>query len=457
MFKYKIILILFGATLLLTTTGCIKGFSDVNVNPDVPLEVPPAQLLSAAEGDLATTQAGDIARYTAMITQQLKGADRQFIGLNAYSYTNDAFDAMWKNTYAGHLNNLNIIMKKSDAAGYNTYSGISRCLTAYSLLQMTDLFGSIPYSDAFQGATNLQSKFDSQVQIYATAHKLLDDGIAKLKLSATTPGFLVPSSDDIIYGGDATKWIKFAHTLKARAYLHWGKTDASNYTKALAELNNADGSITMNTDDARFKFFGGQPGGAPMYQFLDQRGGYLDAGDSSRAFFTTLIATGDTLRQKKYYVFVKKKLPTIKFSYWTMNVPHPYFTETQAVPLLTALEAKFIRAECEFRTGNAAAAASFKAAIEQSFSDLGITGAAVTAYVAAQPIATPALKDIMEQKYLALYCDPEVFTDWRRTGFPTITPTGPAVPRRFLYPTSEINLNSNTPAAGLTDRVTWDQ
>ena len=172
-------------------------------------------------------------------------------------------------------------------------------------------------------------------------------------------------------------------------------------------------------------------------------------------FFTTLIATGDTLRPQKYYIFVPQDLPD--YNYWTMDNPHPYFTETQAVPLLTALEAKFIKAECAFRiSGGAAAAAAYKDAIAQSFIDLKQTGAAATAYVAAQP-AVPTLKDIMEQKYLALFCDPEVFSDWRRTGFPTLTPTGPAVPRRFLYPTSEINLNTNTPSARLTDRVTWDQ
>jgi hypothetical protein len=57
-----------------------------------------------------------------------------------------------------------------------------------------------------------------------------------------------------------------------------------------------------------------------------------------------------------------------------------------------------------------------------------------------------------------LYADPEVFTDWRRTGFPVLTPTtGTAIPRRLVYPQSEFDLNSNTPKNGtLFTRVGWD-
>ena len=178
-----------------------------------------------------------------------------------------------------------------------------------------------------------------------------------------------------------------------------------------------------------------------MFQFIAQRGGYLAP---NATYGDLLTATGDTYRSTKY------------------NVPfedgHPVFNEAQAVAILTATEALFIKAECLSRTGAAAAvvAAAYQAAITQSFNDLGLPAASSAAYVAAQP-AAPSITDIMTQKYLAMYCDPEAFNDWRRTGVPALIPTGPAVPRRFLYPTSEINLNTaNTPAAKITDRVSWD-
>ncbi|MCB0683080.1 MAG: SusD/RagB family nutrient-binding outer membrane lipoprotein, partial [Saprospiraceae bacterium] len=40
------------------------------------------------------------------------------------------------------------------------------------------------------------------------------------------------------------------------------------------------------------------------------------------------------------------------------------------------------------------------------------------------------LDHIMTQKYIAMFMDPEVFSDWRRTGIPELDPnTGANVPR----------------------------
>ncbi len=434
MLKNKIFLYVLGGALTLTTMSCEKEFTDINTTKDFPTNVPPGLLLTGIEGDLATTQGGDMARFTAMITQQATGADRQFIALNAYSYTSDSFDPMWKNTYTGHMNNLRLLREKADKEGYNHYAGIARCLEAYTLMQTSDVFGAIPYSEAFKGTDNLQPKYDTQESIYATAQTKLDEALVSL---AAAPGAVKPNSDDRLYGGDAALWIKFAHTLKARAYLHWGKKDPANYGKALLEVA---AGISSATEEARFGFFGGQPGGAPMYQFIAQRGGYLAP---NATYGNIMTATGDTKRTAFYNI--------------AFEDGHPFFKSTQKLGILTATEAKFIKAECEFRVNGATAVAktALDDAIAQSYADLGLAAADAAAYIAAQP-ATVTLQSIIEQKYLAMYCDPEVFSDWRRTGFPSLTPTGPAIPRRFLYPTSETNLNSNVPAVTITSRVAWD-
>jgi hypothetical protein len=57
----------------------------------------------------------------------------------------------------------------------------------------------------------------------------------------------------------------------------------------------------------------------------------------------------------------------------------------------------------------------------------------------------------------------ESFVDWRRTGFPTLTPNPDAatqeIPRRFPYASDPITYNPNTPDLGnepLWQRVWWD-
>jgi len=67
---------------------------------------------------------------------------------------------------------------------------------------------------------------------------------------------------------------------------------------------------------------------------------------------------------------------------------------------------------------------------------------------------------IMTQKYIGLFVQPEAFSDWRRTGIPSLTPVaGSEVPRRWYYPENEYLFNSNAPARDdqiLFQRVDWD-
>ncbi|MNL89766.1 Starch-binding associating with outer membrane [compost metagenome] len=66
----------------------------------------------------------------------------------------------------------------------------------------------------------------------------------------------------------------------------------------------------------------------------------------------------------------------------------------------------------------------------------------------------------MEEKSIANFFNLENFNDWRRTGFPAITAVDgalSAIPRRLLYPETELRTNPQPQqAARVTDRVWWD-
>jgi hypothetical protein len=97
---------------------------------------------------------------------------------------------------------------------------------------------------------------------------------------------------------------------------------------------------------------------------------------------------------------------------------------------------------------------------------LDINSAAVTNYIAARGTLTTAnaLQRIMEEKAIANLLSVEIFTDWRRTGFPAITIVAnpeagiTTIPRKYQYSQQEISTNpqpENTNAK-ITDRVWWD-
>ncbi len=126
----------------------------------------------------------------------------------------------------------------------------------------------------------------------------------------------------------------------------------------------------------------------------------------------------------------------------------------------------------QFRNG----AAAIKVVTDQ----YGSLAAAAQAYLAANPYnASKALEQINTQYYINSFGDEyEVFSNWRRSGFPVLTPNaqaandgqcatnGGSIPRRFRYPTSESQVNTtNYDAASarmtggdrMDSRVWWDK
>ena len=137
------------------------------------------------------------------------------------------------------------------------------------------------------------------------------------------------------------------------------------------------------------------------------------------------------------------------------------------VDLCTYTELMFMAAEAYNRTGNdAQATASLIAAVRANTDKYkGLSNdydAAVDAWFAAKEAAwnatAPTLEEIMTQKWIALYLSPEAYVDYRRTGFPALTPVfGTEIPSRFPYPTDERLYNPNTPSATLTSKLWWDK
>jgi len=104
---------------------------------------------------------------------------------------------------------------------------------------------------------------------------------------------------------------------------------------------------------------------------------------------------------------------------------------------------------------------------------LGIDETERDSYVNDPVIAvTPAalkLEHIMKEKYIALLLNPEVYTDIRRYNFSTDVYKGldlpvnqnPVMsgrwPGHLLYPSDEVEKNSNLQQVNFWDKVWWDQ
>jgi hypothetical protein len=424
----------------------------LNIDPTAPKDASLDVILPSVQGSTAYVLGGDVNRFTALLTQHILGTDRQHKGLYEYQITESDLNNAWVTMYTGPMMDLKIMIDKARANGSPHYQGVAEVLMAYSVGMWTDLLGDIPYSESFMGNDNLTPKFDAQSSIYTTLHTLLDSAIIHL---ASASSNYSPGGDDFMYNGDLSLWTKAAYTLKARFYLH-----TKDYNGALGALANG---FSANSNDLRFTFGSAETEANPWYQFIDQRG---DIGTSE--MFTSMLNNLNDPRRSAFAPVDSNGLvhPSESLAglyYTSINSPVEY---------ITYAEAKFIEAECKLQNDKPGAYAAYLEGITASIQKYDAT-ADVAAYLAQLTVgvgeANLTLQNIIEQKYIALFAQYETWSDWRRTGFPVITPPTTAqlnaVPRRYPYPQNERLFNNANLlavpgyAAGATFMLTeiwWD-
>jgi hypothetical protein len=130
---------------------------------------------------------------------------------------------------------------------------------------------------------------------------------------------------------------------------------------------------------------------------------------------------------------------------------------TQA-PLVTNFEALFIKAEVLARQNDADAADALNNAIKASY--LKVTGADGTA-IATYTLLNTDLSRVMYEKWIAMFGQCEAYNDFRRTGFPILTPNpngatdGHAILKRLPTPVTERTANPNAPVPSILIPVWW--
>lgn len=430
-------------SIVLLFSSCKNYFGDINTDPDNPTAITADVLLPQIQVRLAYNLYSDGSKFSALKVKQISNGRSCF----ALSYSNPInSNIYWNNYYSGVLQDNRQLQKMSRELGHNHYLGISLAIEAYTWMVMTDVWGDIPSSEALQGILNMSPVYDKQEYIYQLIFSLIDEAKEYLKLD---DGGNSPQTDDFIYGGDIVSWQGFVNMVEARAYLHLTKMDANSYQKAITALGSG------LTSDASVTFGAGKNEEAPWYQYIAQRADFYVDQD-----FEELL---DTTNDPRYPIFCAD----------LQSLPHPYFTPDRSVQLLSLTEQYFLISECLFQTNQVSAAhTAFKNGIESSIvNDVSLTQADYNNYLQTiDPGSSKlTLEDIITQKYIALFCNPETFTDWRRTGLPKVygsctgnpcNPPGLSIQRRMPYSKIEMDLNPNTPSpADITifTPVWWDQ
>ena len=422
-------------------------FKDVNIDPTRTNDAGIGQILPGLEAQSAKNLGAIGARVTGCVIQQFVGLNNQPAGYSTYEIDEVTLNEFWRTgLYGGAMKDCADIMEKAKTLNAPYYSGISKLMMAFNLGLATSCWGDVPYTKAFGGEANLTPAYDAQAVVYDSIQSLLDQSIDDFKKPA---GTINPSTDDLIFKGDATKWLATARALKARYYMHLTKKDANAASKALSIL--LQGTILSNAAQPNFPFENTTNGSNPIASFGVQRPGQLALGKP----LTDLLVLKSDPRLSRYtrlvsgnYVVYSSTTPTM---FWAQN--------SSPLPLISFTEVKFILAEAYLRTGDEPKALlELSNAIKASMELVGLLPADYTTYLNTNGNFTglttfaQKLNRIMEQKYIAMYAQGtfEAWVDYRRTGTPVLVPPTNAqtsfnpskvIPRRYLYPISERTAN----------------
>ena len=222
-------------SLVLFGSSC-SDFLNVNEkNPNNASAVPPKLLLPAVLNNMASlmnTPGNFDYIYLWHGLWSISSGYSQPTNLVQYNILNSSYQGVYNNTYI-YGQNLTEIEKAATDPKDAYYLATAMILKAYAFQNLVDIWGDVPYSEAFK--TNegiLKPKFDKQQAIYEDLILKLDAAI-KLIQNAPAAANAVPASSDILYKGNMALWAKFANTIKLRMLVHQsGMTGRDTYIKS---------------------------------------------------------------------------------------------------------------------------------------------------------------------------------------------------------------------------------
>ncbi len=521
-FKNIIYTTTLAAVMVAAVAGCSKKKFDINANPDdvTDVSVTPTVLLPGA---LQATATNIAAEYWFLEWWMGHGArSGSYQSLNeeeTYKFTNDFHAGIWNGLYA-NANNYHLMIGKASEIGAGTYEAIGRIMKSHNFQILTDVYGNIPYSEAFQGTSVPTPKYDKAADIYKGIFADLDLAISLLQDDIATDPAKNPdiATADLVYAGNTDRWIQFANTLKLRmlVHLHNGiatQTVAPGFDVAaeIAKITATGVGFIGAGQSAHLNpgFTGTKPN--PYYRvFHTNESGsgsqrdHLRASEYAIEYYTW---DGDP-RISRFYVAPGSSHAGIPFGTPSggsaptgdqlSTIRGPGLIPNGAASrawIFTSVESLFLQAEAVergFLTSSSTAKQLLTAAIQESFVWLGLTAAQANTYISnnagypdvdydAPPLAAGlpdgGLYTIVQQKWFALnmIAPYELWTDWRRTGIVygvgggfdpgpplSVDPNaGNQIPVRLFYPQNEYNYNpANVAAEGTinvyTGRIFWD-
>ena len=445
---------------LLVLTSCTKDFEDINTNPNAPINAQPSLLLRQVIYDF-----GEQMSYEGFAAGDLLSQYRTALDFNLFGRHDLKSPQLggnpWPIFYKNLRDNQIIINQSQNTLAFRVYEGPALILKAYLAAGLTDLFGDVPYSEAFNGVNGtVTPKYDLQEDIYLNPNGILDNLNKGIEAINNYSG-VQTLEGDLLFNGDKNSWIKFANSLKIKALMRISdKMDVSAELQAIFDEGNY---ISSNAENAVFDFTNSAPNSFRMARlrigdfnnyvlsetmeeiltnYNDTRIGFFfrPFGNSTNGEFNGLLngvdATSTSITLADYSLSgtaFREDTSVLDANFSTAWETSFFLAEAAQKGIITA------NAQNLYETGVAQAFEYWQTDLPANY----LTGTA--AFNAA---GTTPLEQIITQKWIGNVINGyEGWTEFRRTGFPVLKTlqaslNNDLIPVRMPYPAEEAALNA---------------
>lgn len=511
--RFKSIYFPVGVLVVIAFASCKKDFLKTNTNPtavtadiyNANFLLTTTQLMYTGSTDFGAenwqTEWGEIAGFI----QHVASTNTAYYSGDKYLNSVGNFGVYFDHSYIYQVQPaVELYQLTQGNAKYKNLHQMARIMKALIFERITDIYGDIPYSQAGLGYyTRIYAPaYDKQQDIYTDLLKEVSEATDSLDINADYP------TGDVFYSSFGTaqisEWKTFGYTLQLRMAMRLTKVDPTTAQSYVTKVQGL--TMASNNDNAIVEHeLGSETQNRDSWSIIGQDSAdlklcstYIDSlqfnNDPRLPWMSVIFATEDTSSADQLGLppgyIIGGTNPALDITqtpafpatgmegYSRLNDNILSYTAPNLI--LTYAESEFLLADAAKRWGiGGDPAIHYDNGVHAAITQLSVYGSGTTdddatAYLNAHPYNDAVgLSMINTQFWLSTILNEyEAWSNWRRTGYPALTPTGypgnvtaGTIPRRLPYPTSEKvtnNTNYNAAVANLsggdllTSRIWWD-
>lgn len=485
-----------GVAALALMTSCTGQFEDFNKNPYGPTSgdmlgdnVETGVLIQAMIPAIVQGQQNNSQMLDQMIGLEYGGHASMIApwkGTNYYTY-NPAIE-WYGNTFDTTMPQIytNFFQIKNKTEGKGVVFSWAQIIRVAASLKISDCYGPIPYSKI--NGNDFAVAYDNMEELYIAMFNDLDEAITNLEAALASGSDVSALKDfDYVYGGDFTKWVKYANSLKLRMAIRIAN---ANETLAKEKAEEAVANVTGVMKDASESAYSNFNDGMNPFYRVEYTWGGGNGEFRASANITSYMNGYEDPRLSKYFETSSsgkyngarngvQQTPE-SFAEFQKTYSKVKVAENDPLLIMSAAEVYFLRAEGKLRGWNMGEGKTAKELYEEGIKvSMDEKKATLGNYL--QNSKKPAdyidskygnvamseicpkwnesgdfeenLERIIVQKWIAMFPSGwETWADIRRTGYPKFFPvfnnlsadgvSSERGMRRLPFPQSEYNTNN---------------